>query len=120
MQPLVVDLLATRKIRTINSCAGGCSRYREKGDASKDISEAITLFFDKCLRRQDCKIKDTYPQACDTCYHAKPAGEYVYMLYSLHLLVTAGYPFGADTLPLEVWRDLGLFRQAIMARMRGI
>lgn len=42
------------------------------------------------------------------------------MLYSLHLLVTAGYPFGADTLPLEVWRDLGLFRQAIMARMRGI
>lgn len=115
--------MANRKTRKVSDTArldGADDAFIIRGDTPKDLHEAITLFFDRCLRREQCKIKDQHPDACDRCYHARPAGEYVQMLYSLHLLIMAGFPMTADTLPLVVWRDLGVFRQAMAARMRSV
>lgn len=33
---------------------------------------------------------------------------YVNHLMELHLLKQAGFPFGADDLPLSMWQDLGV------------
>ena len=37
---------------------------------------------------------------------------------SLHLLITAGYPFGQNDLPLETWLDLGVLRIVIESRRK--
>lgn len=46
---------------------------------------------------------------------ARPS-RYVLQLLDLRLLRLGGYPFEADTLPLDTWRDLGILETVLEAK----
>lgn len=54
---------------------------------------------------------------CRRCpkYRSRPS-RYVLRLMDLRLLRLGGYPFEADSLPLDTWRDLGILETVLEAK----
>ena len=68
----------------------------------------------KCLSRNDPSFLETI---CKTCakknYEPNP---YVINLHRLYMLQEAGFPMDADTLELDGWMDLAIYRTKMNAR----
>jgi hypothetical protein len=80
---------------------GGCTSERRK----------------KCLAESGPFLE----RLCETCrYRDQQVSEYVAMLYEMHLLIAAGFSMDSEALSYQKWIDLGILRQAIQARMRGV